>query len=454
MKCFHCGEQLEEGGICANCGADVQLYKKIIFASNAYYNEGLKKAEVRDLSGAIDSLKTSLRFYKMNTDARNLLGLVYFEMGEVVAALTEWVISKNYQPRENRASAYLEEIQNNPGRLESINQTIKKYNQALLYCRQNSRDLAIIQLKKVLSLNSKLVAGHQLLALLYIQENKFDLAKKTLRNAAKIDANNTVTLRYMREVNHALREQNPGKKQKNDELVSYQSGNETIIQPKYLKDNSAIITIVNMVIGIAIGAAAAAFLLLPGMRSTIRQEARAEVIEANNTITSKNQMISELEDQVEALTDEVEAAKADGETAANQLSTYNQLLLAYGFYTQEDIEAAGNALANVNEEYLSEDAKTIYDTINAQVNEKYLESLYEEGYSAYNSRNYVDAIENLQKVADIDETYEDGYAIYYLAHAYRINEDMEHAKIYYQRFVDLYPQTDRAATARTYLTQE
>ena len=82
MKCFHCGEQLEEGGICANCGADVQLYKKIIFASNAYYNEGLKKAEVRDLSGAIDSLKTSLRFYKMNTDARNLLGLVYFEMGE------------------------------------------------------------------------------------------------------------------------------------------------------------------------------------------------------------------------------------------------------------------------------------------------------------------------------------------------------------------------------------
>ncbi len=50
-------------------------------ASNAYYNDALEKAAVRDLSGAIESLRTSLRFYKMNIDARNLLGLVYFRDG-------------------------------------------------------------------------------------------------------------------------------------------------------------------------------------------------------------------------------------------------------------------------------------------------------------------------------------------------------------------------------------
>lgn len=46
------------------------------------------------------------------------------------------------------------------------------------YCKQDSRDLAIIQLKKVLSLNPKLVKAHQLLALLYLQDNKLELAKK------------------------------------------------------------------------------------------------------------------------------------------------------------------------------------------------------------------------------------------------------------------------------------
>ena len=53
-------------------------------ASNEYYNDALAKASVRDLSGAIESLKTSLKFNKLNIDARNLLGLIYFEMGEVV----------------------------------------------------------------------------------------------------------------------------------------------------------------------------------------------------------------------------------------------------------------------------------------------------------------------------------------------------------------------------------
>ena len=137
----------------------------------------MEKAGVRDLSGAIESLKISLRFNKLNIDARNLLGLIYYEMGEVVTALTEWVISKNYQPKDNLASRYLDEVQKNQARLDSVNQTIKKYNQALLYCKQNSRDLAIIQLKKVLSLNPKLVSGHQLLALLYIQEGAMILRR-------------------------------------------------------------------------------------------------------------------------------------------------------------------------------------------------------------------------------------------------------------------------------------
>ncbi len=239
MECYNCGAKLGKGDICQNCGANVKIYKKIIMASNAYYNDALEKAAVRDLSGAIESLRTSLRFYKMNIDARNLLGLVYFETGEVVEALTEWVISKNYQPRDNAASRYLNEIQNNPSRLDTINQTIKNTTRRCCTGRQDSRDLAIIQLKKVLSLNPKLVSGHQLLALLYIQEKKYDLAKKSLRNAGKIDANNTTTLRYLKEVNAGLRENNP-KKQKNEDLISYQSGNETIIQPRYLKDNSAI----------------------------------------------------------------------------------------------------------------------------------------------------------------------------------------------------------------------
>ena len=92
MKCYNCGAKLGRENICPECGVNVKIYKKIVMASNEYYNDALAKASVRDLSGAIESLKTSLKFNKLNIDARNLLGLIYFEMGEVVEALTEWVM--------------------------------------------------------------------------------------------------------------------------------------------------------------------------------------------------------------------------------------------------------------------------------------------------------------------------------------------------------------------------
>lgn len=454
MECYNCGAKLGRENVCPNCGINVKIYKKIIMASNLYYNDALEKAGVRNLSGAVESLKTSLRFNKLNIDARNLLGLIYFEMGEVVAALTEWVISKNYQPENNIASRYLDEIQNNPARLDSINQTIKKYNQALQYCRQDSRDLAIIQLKKVLSLNPKLVKGHQLLALLYIQEHKYDLAKKSLRNAGKIDADNTTTLRYLKEANAGLRESNPNKKQKNDELISYQSGNETIIQPRYLKDNSAVGTIINMVIGIAIGVAITCFLVVPGVRREVQNQAKAEVLEANNTISAKNQNISALEAQIEDLTAQVTAAKDSEETSSSRINSYEQLIVAYTAYAEADIEAAGVALGNVNPDYLGEEVKKLYNTINTEVNADYVSTLYKQATEAYNAQEYETAIVNFEKIVEMDETYENGNALYYLAQSYRKNDDLKSARTYYQKVVDLYPGTERAATAQNYLNIE
>ena len=454
MECYNCGAQFEDGVICPNCGMNVKIYVKIIKASNAYYNVGLEKANVRDLSGAIDSLKMSLRFNKRNTDARNLLGLVYFEMGETVAALTEWVLSKNYQPKDNRADYYLEKIQNNKNSLDAINQTIKKYNQALMYCKQNSRDLAIIQLKKVLAMNPKLVTGHQLLALLYIQEKKFDLAKKCLRNAGKIDVNNKVTLRYLKEANAGLREQNPNRKQKNEELVSYQSGNETIIQPKYLKDTSAFATIVNMLIGIIIGVAITSFLVVPGVKNTAQQETKEAVLESSNIISTKNQTIASLEKQVENLSTQVSQMQTQGDDVASQMSSYENLLKAYLAFEENNIEVAGTAIGMVYPDDLSEDAKQIYGIINAKVNEEYLKTVYAEGYKAYSERNYVAAIEDLKKVIEMDEAYQNGNALYYLAQAYRKNNDLESAKPYYNRVIELFPDSERAATSRNYVGGE
>lgn len=73
----------------------------------------------------------SLKFNKLNTSARNLLGLIYFEEGEIVSALSEWVISKHFQEEHNEADYYIGLIQSNPNRLETYSQMVKNI---ILHC--------------------------------------------------------------------------------------------------------------------------------------------------------------------------------------------------------------------------------------------------------------------------------------------------------------------------------
>ena len=117
MLCIKCGATLNDLEYCSACGTDIKIYKRLIRLSNTYYNMGLEKARVRNLTGAVQDLRSSLKLNKENIQARNLLGLVYFETGEVVAALTEWIISKNLEPNKNIADEYIRAIQNNPAPL-------------------------------------------------------------------------------------------------------------------------------------------------------------------------------------------------------------------------------------------------------------------------------------------------------------------------------------------------
>lgn len=451
MICYRCGQDVGDAKRCPNCGADLTVFWKVRRISNSYYNLGLQQAEVRNLSGAVESLKNSLKFNKYNIAARNLLGLVYHEMGETVAALSEWVISQSYQPDDNLANGYLDEIQKNRGQLDTINQTIKKYNQALHYCQQDSRDLAIIQLKKVLSMNPKLIKGHQLLALLYLQDGKLELAKKSLRNAGKIDANNTTTLRYLKEVNTQLKEKSPSKKPKDDDLISYQSGNETIIIPKRFKESSLGSTLAYIVTGLVVGAAVTAFLIVPSVKNQAKEDAKQQILEASDTISSNGQTIKDLEQQVSDLQDQLEEEANNNEKVADQIKTYERLLNAYVSYTADDVIAAGQALDKVNTSYLSKKAKSIYKDLNDEVRSQYLDKLYQEGYGYYQRGKYEDAITDLQKIVDEEEDFQDGSAAYYLAQSYRKNGDLDSAKPYYQYVIDKHPGTERARTSQNYV---
>ena len=461
MVCYQCGVRLSEHDFCTGCGADVALYKKLLSTSNRLYNEALEKAGVRDLAGAVNVLKQSLKYNKNNIKARNLLGLCYFELGEAVSALSEWVISKNIRHTKNIADDYINMIQTNQTRLDTINSTIKKYNQALAYCHQDSRDLAIIQLKKVLSYNPKYVRAHQLLALLYIGEEEWNLAKNELLKCNEIDTNNTITLRYLKEVNRMMMPEDivKGNKNKaNDDIIRYQSGNETIIQPRRSRDFRVFSTIFNLGIGITIGVAIAISLVLPG-RLKQEQLKHDELIRImGQQMDDKNTDINKLDLRVKNLLDENTSlvnelsefrnAPLSNETSDNLLFAAAEFILGppeddNGELSQ--IERIAYYMDSVSiDEIMNGDPafKALYDSIIAIVGKELGDLCYTIGYDFFRDAEYASAIPHLLRAWQYDQS--NGEALWNLANAYEQNNEIDKAKEAYAQVIEFFPDTDKA----------
>lgn len=470
MICYNCGCQLSEKDFCTSCGADVAIYKRILQMSNRFYNEGLEKANVRDLSGAINCLRQSLKFNKNNIEARNLLGLVYFETGEVVAALSEWVISKNLRPDKNIADDYINMVQTNATKLDNIKQACKKYNQALVYCRQDSKDLAVIQLKKVLALNPKFIRAHHLLALLYMNMEEWEKARRELVKCQVIDTNNTTTLRYLKEVDKM---QTPddgakNKKKKNiaKESVEYRSGNETIIQPMNVKEQKSSSAMVNLLVGLAIGVAAACFLILPARIQSAKTAMTEQLRVVSEQSDSKTATINDLESRLNALQAERDSLNEEVQAylgGDGSMETMDQLLLASELYMQgpgEDgetaqMQAIAEHLKNITDQTdvtsTSAAFQSVYQLIYDGVCPKLAQVYYTEGYDAYRNGQYADAIEQLNQAWEYDQTNVD--ALYYLAGSYRKNGDTDQAKELYSQLVELFPDSERTSKANQALQE-
>lgn len=463
MVCYKCGCNLSEPDFCTGCGADVSQYKKIMYISNRFYNEGLEKAAVRDLSGSVNSLRQCLKFNKNNIEARNLLGLVYFETGEVVAALSEWVISQNIRPKKNIANDYIEMIQSNPARLDTINQTIKKYNQALTYCNMDSLDLAVIQLKKVLSLNPNFIRARQLLALLYINSERWDEAKHELIRCAQIDNGNTTTMRYRKEVDAMLTpvDGTKGRKlKKKEEVVSYNSGNDLIIKPVDAHDGRGTSLVINIAIGIAIGVAASWFLIMPSKVQTVQNQADEKIKAVNEQLDSKTVDVEDYKSRLEKTQNQLTSLQEQLDAYAGTNGTLESsyaLIQAVNIYlaNPEDITAVAEYLDTVNEVDLGEDSSEapvmLYNTLLSLVGPQLAGSYYDEGYAAYNEGDYEVAVDSLTKAYQYDNT--NGDALYFLAQAYnKAGNDLQAVETY-KRVIEEFPDTERATKSAGYLDQ-
>ena len=373
-------------------------------------------------------------------------------------ALVEWILSKNFQSHDNIANYYISKVQEVPGELEEINQAVKKFNLSLDYAAQNGEDMAIIQLKKAIAVHPTYVKAYQLLALLYLKTEQYTAARQVLRTAHKLDTTDDFTLRYMHELNQIRKNRTVKFKEnekKDQQTVTYNIGNETIIQPvsTNFKERTGLHTVLNMLIGLVVGVAVMWFLVMPAVNSSRQKELNKQTVEFSDQIATQDAQISALKKELEeyrSTSEESENAKATGESTQE---SYEIVMNIYKHYSDSDMSNAAmvEELIKVNPDSLGTIGLERYNEMTEKLYPKQCEKIYSEAKDNFDAENYKDAISKLTQVLQMDEGYGDGAAKLLLAQSYEKSGDKDQANALYQKLVEDYKDTDIATSAQAAL---
>ena len=337
----------------------------------------------------------------------------------------------------------------------------------MLYCNQSSEDLAIIQLKKVLNSFGKYVKAHLLLALLYIHAEEWDKAKREVMKVLEIDVNNTMALRYKKEIEYITtlpEDRELAKKRKKsrqgEDVVKYQIGTETIIRPMTESERGPSPIILAFAAGICIGVALIFFLVTPAQVTNAKQEANEEVIAIGEELAMKTSDIASLQQQVESLQSENNRLQeelgnyvgTDGKLRAN-----DQLLIAANEYILDstNYSVIADYIDQVDQTFLEEEASEafiiLHDALMEYVGEEASAQYYLEGYHAYEDEDYETAILYLTKAYKFNNDNAD--ALFNLGNAYDKNGNTEQAVEVFREVVEKFPEYRVATKAQDYINQ-
>ncbi|NNJ28702.1 hypothetical protein [Lacrimispora defluvii] len=373
--------------------------RRIRVIANSYYNMGLEKARLRDLTGSADCLKKCLHFNKYMTDARNLLGLIYYEVGEVGDALVQWVISKNLQPEDNRADYYLEVIQKKKGTMDLERRAVRRFNQALAYVKSESEDLAILQLNKAVEDKPNYVKAQLLFALLYIVREDYQKAGKAVNKVLQIDHNHPKALYYksiMKETGTRVKPEREPEKRKLKNVVSHRQmqDDDVIIPPSY-KENTRDQAVLNILAGLLLGAAVVFFMVMPANTKSINDNHNKEMLKYSEQLSQANQKADLLTQQLNSLESEKKTAEDSLASLTNNsdsvLAQYQSVIGILQAYKKDDFPSAVKIYADLNPGLIaSADVQAIIVEIKKDMAQKgcpILESLGDKAMEAGDSQS-------------------------------------------------------------------
>jgi tetratricopeptide (TPR) repeat protein len=346
-----------------------------------------------------------------------------------------------------------------------VEQIIKRYNLAVNYCQTNSYDLAYIQIQKVARLLPGDVNVQLLSALICMHEGKADLAAKALDRAAELQPENPTIKVYKEELSarpiiaktvqesvKAVEKAEAEAKNTKEKESTGKSAKKTVKKEKepvekpkkkakkvvangsdYDEVTSNKKSFMYLGIGFLIGVIAVCILVIPTVRTTLKNQYANETASYDDQLKAKDTEITSLKA-------EVEAAQADTKAAEDEVKTYKNgnkaLLEAAQEYVSGSTTNAAEKLMDIDTKILTTKAsKNLYNALKDKTYATSAATFYQKGLSAYNQKNYSEAESYFLKAIKGNDSNPDYY--YYLALSYEGENKTDKAIEYYNKVISL-----------------
>ena len=419
--------------------------------SNKCYNIGLEMAKKRDLYGAAIFLKKALRFNKKNGNARNLLGLIFYEEGQVTDAIVQWLICRDVVGTEiNPAKDYLYMVQHD----ENINKyfdSIRLYNDAVDSVRAERYDLAMMKLNKSIESNDHNVKAMTLLALLYIKIEDHIKAGAYLLKCQKIDNGNKYVNEYMDYVlKHTKKSEVKEKKIQNVYSIKKLESDDAIIPRKYIKlsENQKIIFIL---IGIVVGALSYSLLITPLAKGNTSIVGDKEIIKYADLVNDQNKIIRDITIENNKLKTDYEEARVKLEAYENQnklfTSQYETLNSIISDFDNGYISRAAKNFVELDKDSITDEALiTLLNQARSRIEGIGAKRLCELGTQSWNGGNKTAAISYYQLSLSINP--DDPETMFLLARLYQNLDRNKQANEIFDKIIAQHPQSNYAKRSR------
>jgi len=366
---------------------------------------------------------------------------------------------------------------------ENIRTSVELYNRAIESLKSGIDDIAVIELKKAVSLNPGFHEAMNLLGLCYINKKDYEKAAEIFNKVIKAESNSIRAMKYLEQMNSGDDSAEPDNagiskgtkrfkkivasrvkgikkdfiRQAAGSTAGSSSGESTGTgkRPSDKKNIKAYLPLITTGLICFIAGILITLMFASGNGSNGENKLVDNQVTNNMTAEqkeNKEETDNKAQEEIDRLTRENEEIKKQLDQALAEVKHYkqvNRLKEIESLKKEKKYTEAAEQLLLLNAGSFTPEELTEYEKLRKSIMPDAAKAAYDEGYRLYNSKKYREALNKLLRVQVYDPEYRRMDAVYYyLGRCSQFLDDNTSALNYFQKVVDEYPNSSYVKRAK------